>query len=350
MRRRLRKLAAAGQTPARSASPVSARLTRSVTGAKTPAQLTRATACAGYKEARSARGLESQTDSIGHSARAAEAAAAAAPRRGAAATTSKKAAQPVAFVDDEASERRGRTHCGRGTYTYERDSVLVRRLPFDEEAPAEVASLASPDEDARQQRWWHVRLILRVQPGVTAGNVQCELRVASSADALADALADLNVGATPLADDACRGSTSAAPDATASEAGHSLRARLARLGLRPLTPQATALSYLGWYPPLLALMKSRGMHTISCAAVRAFLLAAEGGKLAADLVAAHGASSFAELQIDHIIPRKWGGVDHPYNYFVLRASLNASFGSDGAQPRKTCIVLTGMQAPRACSY
>ena len=32
--------------------------------------------------------------------------------------------------------------------------------------------------------------------------------------------------------------------------------------------------------------------------------------------------------MDHIVSRKWGGVDHIFNYFVLPAALNASFNSD----------------------
>lgn len=31
------------------------------------------------------------------------------------------------------------------------------------------------------------------------------------------------------------------------------------------------------------------------------------------------------FQIDHILPRYWGGPDHPRNYVVLHASINGSF-------------------------
>ena len=33
----------------------------------------------------------------------------------------------------------------------------------------------------------------------------------------------------------------------------------------------------------------------------------------------------ATFQVDHIIPQSMGGVDHPYNYFLLCGSINQSF-------------------------
>ena len=32
--------------------------------------------------------------------------------------------------------------------------------------------------------------------------------------------------------------------------------------------------------------------------------------------------------IDHVFPRSWGGVDHPWNYEVMSSSLNRSLGND----------------------
>ena len=279
------------------------------------------------------RNIDSQADSIGLGLRAAvDTAAEAATLRGAAATTGKKPAcgprRVEDFIDGAATERRGRTPAGRGTF--ERDYEPVRRLlMFDGEAPGAVASLdespagGAADEDPRRQRCGGVRLVLSLRLDDTDSNVLCDLRLASSVDVLADALADLSV-----ADDARRGSSSVAYDAAASDAGWSLIARMEHLRIRPLTPAAQKLSYVGYWALLLEHMASRGMRTITPAAVRAWLLR-EAGDLVARLVEAHGAP-FPDLQVDHIVAHKWGGVDHPYNYFIMHRSANTSFNSDGA--------------------
>lgn len=33
-----------------------------------------------------------------------------------------------------------------------------------------------------------------------------------------------------------------------------------------------------------------------------------------------------DFNVDHIIPKFWGGIDHPRNYFLLCGSLNKSLG------------------------
>eukprot|EP00964_Phaeocystis_antarctica_P153298 scaffold121499_cov63-Phaeocystis_antarctica.AAC.1 len=33
------------------------------------------------------------------------------------------------------------------------------------------------------------------------------------------------------------------------------------------------------------------------------------------------------LDIDHVVPKRWGGVDHPRNYVAMHCSMNRSFGS-----------------------
>ena len=105
--------------------------------------------------------------------------------------------------------------------------------------------------------------------------------------------------------------------------------RLSRLRLAPLSRDTQRLSYLGFSAPLLAHVASSGRRTITTASVRRWLISsADGVKLRDRLVAAHGVASFADLQIDHVVAVKWGGVDHPFNYFVIPASLNASLGSD----------------------
>ena len=47
-------------------------------------------------------------------------------------------------------------------------------------------------------------------------------------------------------------------------------------------------------------------------------------------MSAHGVASFQDLQVDHIVSARFGGPDHPFNYFVMPRALNASFNSDGA--------------------
>lgn len=120
-------------------------------------------------------------------------------------------------------------------------------------------------------------------------------------------------------------SSASAVEASAEEERRS-RARLARARASPLSQQAQSLSYLGFNSELLQHLRDKGLRTITTAAVRRWLSADDA--LVESLLAAHGTSSFSELQIDHVVSQKWGGANHPFNYFVLPRSLNASFNSD----------------------
>jgi hypothetical protein len=123
----------------------------------------------------------------------------------------------------------------------------------------------------------------------------------------------------------------AAAAASAAACGRAGERRLARHNLPPLTPKQQALCYLGFCPALLAHMTHRGLNTISTAQVRRWIAnAPEAGDLLQRLLAAHGVASFADLQVDHIVAVKWGGSDHPFNFFIMHRALNASFNSDGA--------------------
>ena len=43
-------------------------------------------------------------------------------------------------------------------------------------------------------------------------------------------------------------------------------------------------------------------------------------------LARSGSPVAADIDVDHIVPRSWGGADHPSNYQLLPASLNRSLG------------------------
>ena len=37
------------------------------------------------------------------------------------------------------------------------------------------------------------------------------------------------------------------------------------------------------------------------------------------------------FDVDHVVPKRWGGIDHPRNYVVVHQSMNRSFGDDQAE-------------------
>jgi len=53
--------------------------------------------------------------------------------------------------------------------------------------------------------------------------------------------------------------------------------------------------------------------------------------------------------IDHIVPKNLGGIDHPLNYQVVDSSLNSSW-QDGDLIQKTSINPTGMLGGILISY
>jgi hypothetical protein len=283
---------------------------------------------------------------FGEGARAAAAAAKAREAAGGGASTAKKAVSRSSrrgvgqFICSQASESRTRTPVGgaqRGG-----DTPAPRRLRFacdtdDADAGGARASDA-PSGAAPDAR--NIELSLHLDDAEEL--VQCVLRLAPGAAQLEDELCaqfkhktSLAEAVQPLLADAAL----AAAAASAAACGRDGDRRLARHNLQPLLPAAQKLSYLGLWPELLAYMKHRGLNTISTAQVRRWIANAPG-ELLQRLLAAHGVASFSDLQVDHIVAVKWGGSDHPFNYFVMPRALNASFNSDGA--------CGGANVPAAC--
>jgi hypothetical protein len=133
---------------------------------------------------------------------------------------------------------------------------------------------------------------------------------------------DEESGAVKLCLGPSEGDCTPAPDEAAD------LARLQRLGCTRLSAAAQAGSYLGFNSALLEHMRAASKKTMSTAAVRSWLRRPEQAEFLEKLLAAHGVEQLAGLQIDHVIARTWGGVDHPWNYFVMPSRLNASFNSD----------------------
>jgi hypothetical protein len=347
------------ETGSDSDSPPLARRTRGARGALTPAQ----TRVLAYKQAREARGLSAAPAAFGEGARAAAAAAVSKAAAAAAAGTPlsrsprrrrRRTLTVESFVCASASERRTRTPGTRvasRAHAAAEAAATPRRLRFeatqrggaeeDASSPAGFRIVGAPVADVR------VAVSLRLDD--SDATLLCELRLvpsgarASSHGAAEDEDSNLaaRLGALSFGE---RSQPQHAAGAGAPLLGDthtppphsccSTRARLARLGLCALPPSSQALAYLGFCAPLLAHMEQRQLSTMSTAAVRRWLTGdaacAEARALAAALVDAHGVATFFELQIDHVVSHKWGGVDHPFNYFVLPRALNASFNSDGA--------------------
>ena len=77
-------------------------------------------------------------------------------------------------------------------------------------------------------------------------------------------------------------------------------------------------SYLGNHADLLAHMKSTGKRKMTTAAVRTWLKNHDTCPVA---YKRHGLS-LDDCDIDHILPTSVGGIDHPYNYYILPKKLN----------------------------
>ena len=97
-----------------------------------------------------------------------------------------------------------------------------------------------------------------------------------------------------------------------------LKLVLRSLKLSAATKTMQKQSYLGNHADLLAHMKSTGKRKMTTAAVRTWLMkhntfpaACKQQKLLID-----------DCDIDHILPRSVGGIDHPYNYYILPKTLN----------------------------
>ena len=305
---------------------------------KAPGQLTTAQAAVlAYSEARHARGLAPLL-SCGEGA----ATYAAAARERPASTPRRRAARVEDYVLGAATEVRPRV---QGMQTHTHAAPQRRRLFKAEETPTarQPASVATTSRDALSDAGvagadapGEPRLLLSLRLDDTGSAVLCELLLvqACCVDALtAELAAGLSLRGAP----AHYGGALAPEDAPP--------ARLARLRAPALTHDVQRLSYLGNCAELRAYLATRGANTCSTAAVRRWLTTApEAAGLADRLVAAHGVSSFAALQVDHIVSARFGGPDHPFNYFVLPRALNASFNSDGAccvsafGRRRKCVV------------
>jgi hypothetical protein len=354
----------------------------SAAAAPTPVQA----ALRAYAAAREARGLTSQAVSHGEGARAAAAAAAAASRGAARKPSRGGAVSVLDFFQTEAKVQSSGARV-RSSRTAERAprkarGAAPRQLRFEADAGDDAAASAAAAAAGAAPR-----VEVSVREADTGAAVVVQLRLArddDGADALASLLAAVSLGPDqqpPGARGAASGgSRCCSPDAACSSVrGGGARARLARLGVAPLSDVAQRASYLGFCAPLLAHMRARGLRTMSTAAVRGWLGRCADGDTLQRLLRAHGAATFAELQIDHIAAVKWGGVvraalcgarvvrraprwrsrarwrgsrcgrvprsrpwqDHPFNYFVMPRSLNASFNSDGA-PRLRCARARGV--------
>ena len=290
---------------------------------KAPGQLTPAQAAVlAYSEARRARGL-APLQSCGEGAAAA---AAAARERGPASTPRRRVASVESYILGAATEVRPRV---RSVQAYTFAAPQRRRLFKAEEAPPPQQPALAPRDAlagagvAGADAGGAPRLHLSLRLDDTDSAVLCELLLVAAEAACVDALAaelasGLSLRGAPTPDGA------PAPEHVPSD-------RLARLRAPALTHDVQRLSYLGNCAELRAHLAKRGANTCSTAAVRRWLTASpEAGGLADRLVAAHGVASFQDLQVDHIVSARFGGPDHPFNYFVMPRALNASFNSDGA--------------------
>ena len=285
---------------------------------KAPGQLTPAQAAVlAYSEARRARGLTPQS-CFGEGALAAAAAFAARERP--ASTPRRRVRNVEGFLLGAATEARPRV---RSAQAHAFAAPHRRRLFKADAAPTTTQAPSSDSRDAladaacvaAADAAGEPRLQLSLRLDDTGCAVLCELRLehASCVDVLAAELEScLSLRGAAAADDL--------PSA-----------RLARLRAPALTHEVQRLSYLGNCAALRAYVAQREANTLSTAAVRRWLTSSpEAAGLADRLVAAHAVSSFADLQVDHVVSARFGGPDHPFNYFVMPRALNASFNSDGA--------------------
>ena len=90
------------------------------------------------------------------------------------------------------------------------------------------------------------------------------------------------------------------------------------LDLQIASQQLQKQSYLGNHADLLKYMKDKNKKTMTTAAVRTWLT--KTGSFPSAYL--KRGMSLEHCDIDHILPRSVGGVDHPYNYYILPKKLN----------------------------
>ena len=93
---------------------------------------------------------------------------------------------------------------------------------------------------------------------------------------------------------------------------------LKSLDLCKASEQMQRQSYLGNHADLLAYMKDKGKTTMTTAAVRTWL--EKNGRFPSAY--ARQGITLGDCDIDHVLPRSVGGVNHPYNYYILPKRLN----------------------------
>ena len=87
--------------------------------------------------------------------------------------------------------------------------------------------------------------------------------------------------------------------------------------LAPLHPTIQNQSYCGNIPRLLDYMIHNGLNTIPTSQIRTWLSNNTH-------CIPHGIL-LDTCHIDHIIPKDIGGIDHPYNYFIMNSTANSHF-------------------------
>ncbi len=93
---------------------------------------------------------------------------------------------------------------------------------------------------------------------------------------------------------------------------------LKNLDMRAATENMQKQSYLGNHADLLAHLRATDKQKMTTASVRTWL------KKHDRFPAAYKRQGFSleDCDIDHILPRSIGGIDHPYNYYILPKKLN----------------------------
>lgn len=97
-----------------------------------------------------------------------------------------------------------------------------------------------------------------------------------------------------------------------------LKQVLKSLNLSVATDEMQKQSYLGSHADLIAYMKAAGKRKVTTAAVRTWLKKHDTFPAAYKRLKL----SLDDCDIDHILPRSVGGIDHPYNYYILPKKLN----------------------------
>ena len=61
-----------------------------------------------------------------------------------------------------------------------------------------------------------------------------------------------------------------------------------------------------------------------------------------------GAGLSRMLSLDHVVPQRWGGIDHPRNYVAMHCSMNCSFGS--AMPEEKWAYISRSVTRRVAAF